>query len=197
MAVLQVFEPPMCCSTGVCGPSVDPVLPRFAADLEWLKSQGVTVERYNLAQQPSKFVETEVVKKSLSATGNKCLPLILVDGQIVSEGTYPSRDELAALADIAVTTANSLYTRGVEELVALGAAIGANCTACFQYHFAEACKAGVSRDDIALAVATARKVKEHAAQEMLKVAGQRLAAERQGESLPIGPCCSPSEGRCC
>ena len=79
------------------------VLPRFAADLEWLKSQGVEVERYNLAQQPRKFVETEVVKKSLAAAGNKCLPLVLVDGQIVSEGGYPSRDELAALAGIAVT----------------------------------------------------------------------------------------------
>jgi AhpD family alkylhydroperoxidase len=193
MAVLQVFEPPMCCSTGVCGPSVDPVLPRFAADLEWLKSQGVDVERYNLAQQPSKFVETEVVKKTLAATGNKCLPLILVDGQIVSEGTYPSRDELAALAEIAAATTNSLYTRGIEELVALGAAIAANCTTCFQYHFAEACKAGVSRDDIALAVATARKVKEVAAAEILKLAGQRLAAERDGQLLQIGPCCTPSQ----
>ena len=48
MIKVQVFDPAMCCSTGVCGPSVDPVLPRFAADLEWLKSKGVQVERYNL-----------------------------------------------------------------------------------------------------------------------------------------------------
>ena len=195
MAVVQVFEPPMCCSTGVCGPSVDPVLPQFTADLEWLKSQGVEVERYNLAQQPRKFVETEAVKKMLAASGNKCLPLLLVDGQIVSEGGYPSRDELAVLSGIAVPVDNSLYSRGVEELVALGAAIAANCTTCFQYHFAEASKAGVSRDDIALAVATARRVREHASQEVLKVAGQRLAAERQGELLPVGPCCAPSPSR--
>ena len=123
MTRVQIFEPPMCCSTGVCGPSVDPRLPRFAADLEWLKSQGVEVERYNLTQQPGKFVETEVVKKSLAAVGNKCLPLVLVDGQIVSEGSYPSRDELAALADVNVTASDSLYTRGVEELVAIGAAM--------------------------------------------------------------------------
>ena len=52
MIKLQVFDPAMCCSTGVCGPSVDPVLPRFSADLEWLKSrEGVQVQRYNLAQE--------------------------------------------------------------------------------------------------------------------------------------------------
>ncbi len=52
MPKLQVFDPAMCCSTGVCGPSVDPTLPRFAADLEWLQSKGVQVERYNLARDP-------------------------------------------------------------------------------------------------------------------------------------------------
>ena len=54
MTKLEVFDPPMCCSSGVCGPKVDPVLPRFAADLEWMKSQGVAVSRYNLAQLPGK-----------------------------------------------------------------------------------------------------------------------------------------------
>lgn len=56
MTRLQVFDPAMCCSTGVCGPHVDPQLPRFSADLEWLGTQGVEVERYNLAQQPRVFV---------------------------------------------------------------------------------------------------------------------------------------------
>lgn len=26
---IEVFDPPMCCSSGVCGPAVDPVFPRF------------------------------------------------------------------------------------------------------------------------------------------------------------------------
>lgn len=42
---IQVFDPPMCCSTGVCDPSADPELVRFAAALDWLKRQGVEVER--------------------------------------------------------------------------------------------------------------------------------------------------------
>lgn len=93
---VQVFDPAMCCSTGVCGPSVDPVLPRFAADLDWLKTQGLEVERFNLSQQPAAFAESAVVKQALEDQGTECLPLILFQGRIVSTGKYPTRSSLAA-----------------------------------------------------------------------------------------------------
>jgi hypothetical protein len=95
MTTLQVFDPAMCCSTGVCGPSVDPALPRFAADLEWLKGEGIVVERFNLAQQPAVFAGNAEVKSLLASEGAGCLPLILVDGRVVSRGNYPSRQQLA------------------------------------------------------------------------------------------------------
>lgn len=98
--MIQVFDPPMCCSTGVCGPSVDPNLVRFAADLRWLRSNGVEVVRYNLSQQPAAFVSSPVVKAALARTGNACLPLTLADGVIVCEGTYPSREMLATWAGL-------------------------------------------------------------------------------------------------
>ena len=101
MAVLRVFDPPMCCSTGVCGPTVNPVLARFAADLNWIKSQGVQVERFNLVQQPDAFAKDSVVEQMLTKVGAECLPLILVDGRVVSQGAYPSREELVALAGLA------------------------------------------------------------------------------------------------
>jgi len=94
----------MCCSTGICGPSVDPVLPRFAADLEWLKNQGVTVERFNLAQQPAAFAAEADVKAVLVSEGMKALPLIRVDARIVCKGVYPSREMLAAWAEVTVPT---------------------------------------------------------------------------------------------
>ncbi len=103
MSKIQVYDPPMCCSTGVCGPSVDPVLPRFAADLDWLKNQGVAVERYNLSQQPAAFAENGVVTQALKDRGNDCLPMILVDGKIVADGQYPQRSTLAALVGVAYT----------------------------------------------------------------------------------------------
>jgi AhpD family alkylhydroperoxidase len=201
MTLVQVFDPPMCCSTGVCGLKLDPVLPRFSADLEWLKGQGLTVERFNLAQQPDAFVKNAVVRESLHTQGEKCLPLILVDGEVVAQGTYPPREELVVLAGMLPRDAGSLYTSAVEELVAIGTAIAANCESCFEYHFREARKLGVSRDDIALAVATARKVKEVAAAGMSKVAGRHLAGERTTKLPQAGPCCGPTlpvpSEKCC
>jgi hypothetical protein len=102
MAVVRVFDPPMCCSTGVCGPSVDPELARFSADLDWLKKQGVQVERFNLSQQPGAFVSHAAVREALTARGNECLPLVVVDDRIAVEGAYPTRDTLAALAGVVV-----------------------------------------------------------------------------------------------
>ncbi|MEI9936420.1 MAG: arsenite efflux transporter metallochaperone ArsD [Pseudomonadota bacterium] len=102
MPVLQVFDPPMCCSTGVCGPSVDPELARFSSDLEWLKSQGVDVRRFNLAQNPGGFVEHAGVQQALAMRGNGCLPLLLVDERVAVEGSYPSRETLAALTGVVV-----------------------------------------------------------------------------------------------
>jgi len=98
--LIQVFDPAMCCSTGVCGPSIDPVLPRFAADLEWLRSKRLEIRRYNLAQEVSTFTSNPVVKAALNSRGTQCLPLILVDGIVVSEGAYPSREKLASLAGV-------------------------------------------------------------------------------------------------
>ena len=95
MSKVQIYDRAMCCSTGVCGPQVDPVLPRFAADLEWLKSQGNQVERYNLAQEPAQFATSQIVQKMLAEEGVECLPLVLVDDRVVSRGEYPSRSNLA------------------------------------------------------------------------------------------------------
>lgn len=64
-STIRVFDPAMCCSTGVCGPSVHPELARFAADVEWLQQQGVAVERFNLSQQPAAFAETPAVSDPL------------------------------------------------------------------------------------------------------------------------------------
>lgn len=98
---IRVFDPAMCCSTGVCGPSVDPDLARFAADVDWLQKQGVTVERFGLASQPSAFADTPAVKEAL-ARGTEVLPLVLVGDRVAVEGAYPSRETLAALAGVVV-----------------------------------------------------------------------------------------------
>ena len=91
----------MCCSTGVCGPECrSGPGPLFAPDLHWLANQKIAVERYNLAQQPQAFAASEVVKTALKQHGNECLPLILLNGAVVSKGCYPTRDELARLTGV-------------------------------------------------------------------------------------------------
>ncbi len=99
MSKVQVFDPPMCCSTGVCGPEVDPALVRFAADLEWLKGKGVEVERLNLSQEPAAFVANPAVAEAMRG-GDDALPLLLVDGKVAARGRYPAREALAALVGL-------------------------------------------------------------------------------------------------
>jgi len=94
---LQVFDPAMCCSTGVCGPGADPRLARFAGDLEWLKSGGILVLRHNPAQNPAAFVTNAAVRGVLAEKGEAALPILLLNGQVVTTGRYPDRAELATL----------------------------------------------------------------------------------------------------
>lgn len=100
---LQIFDPAMCCSTGVCGPDVDTKLVQFAADLDWLKSQGVIVQRHNLSQNPAAFVESEAVKTTLTEKGEAALPVMLLNGKVTVTGRYPERGELAALFKLKAT----------------------------------------------------------------------------------------------
>ncbi|MBC7907218.1 MAG: arsenite efflux transporter metallochaperone ArsD [Rhodospirillaceae bacterium] len=93
MKKLEIFDPAMCCSTGVCGPEVDPMLVQFAADLKWVAEQGVTVQRYNLGQEPQAFAANADVVKQLEM-GMERLPVVLVDGEIVAAGIYLTRDQL-------------------------------------------------------------------------------------------------------
>ena len=105
---LEVFDPPMCCSSGLCGPNVNPELVKFSSDLEWLKTQDVDIERYNLSSHPAAFAKQKSVKKALEKEGNECLPLVLVNGAIVSKGVYPSRDELMGFLEIKSDGATSV-----------------------------------------------------------------------------------------
>ena len=112
MTVLQVFDPAMCCSTGVCGPSVDPTLPQFASDLEWLRSKGVQVERFNLAHDLAAFNTSPKVKQAINSRGTKSLPIVLVDGEVKSSGGYPTRSDLAQFAGVDYEPGPELKTQG-------------------------------------------------------------------------------------
>ncbi len=195
---IQVFDPAMCCPSGVCGPSVDPQLPRFAADLEWLGSKGVSVERFNLAQQPEAFAVNTQVKQALEGEGTDCLPLILLNGAIVSKGSYPDREKLARWTRVSDEGEKSIYTESIAELVAIGAAIASNCEPCFRFHYDRARKLGVSKEDMALAVKTAQMVKDTPARSVLELADRYLKGRgQQTESPAVGPAGAARKSGCC
>lgn len=204
MTTVRVFDPAMCCSTGVCGPSVDPRLVRFAADLDWLKTQGVDVRRSNLAQQPADFAAEPLVRELLEAHGDEALPAILVGSIVVSFGVYPSRAELAAWAGVEWSS-QSIFTDSVAELVAIGASVAAGCEPCFKFHYDKARKLGVSREDMGLAVDLARSVKETPARAMLELTDRFLSPSQPDEAIiepavtapaddAASACCAPTSG---
>lgn len=93
MKSIHVYDPAMCCSTGICGPEVDPDLVNFAGMLAQLKQHGIAIERYNLAQQPLAYAQNAAVKTLLQIGGEKVLPLIFWDGELKLKGRYPTREE--------------------------------------------------------------------------------------------------------
>lgn len=104
MTTIHVFDPSLCCSSGVCGVEVDQQLVDFARDVTWLKQQGGQIERFNLAQQPMVFADNAIVKGFLERSGQEGLPLILVNGEVALAGRYPRRAELARWAGISQLT---------------------------------------------------------------------------------------------
>lgn len=105
---IEIFDPAMCCSTGVCGPSVDPELVRIQEALRQIQKQApdVQVVRSGLTAEPQAFVANAAVAELLKSEGPECLPLVFVDGDLVSKGSYPSNVQLQTIlnrADIEVT----------------------------------------------------------------------------------------------
>lgn len=96
MRTIRVYEPALCCNTGVCGPDVDQALVDFTADLNHLKGLGADIERHNLANDPGAFVASDQVRSYLELVGSTGLPMTVVDGVTVMTGGYPTRPQLLA-----------------------------------------------------------------------------------------------------
>lgn len=187
MTTVTVYDPPMCCSTGVCGPEVDPKLAQFAGDLDWVRGQGIDVRRINLAQEPARFIEHPAVKALMDRSGGDELPAIMVGDSLVASGRYPSRDELAALAGLSARPTLAEVSDQVRELIALGAAIGASCEPCFNFHYEKARKLGVSVDAMREALRIGEAVKAASVKNILSFADRMLGAAKPEAAMTS--CC--------
>jgi hypothetical protein len=123
---LEVFDPPLCCPSGVCGPTVDPELARFSADVDWLTQQGVAVDRFNLAQQPQAFLANPKVAAILREAGDVALPLVMWQGQVIATGRYPSREALATATGL-TTTATAQPAHGGLKVIKVKCEPGSGC----------------------------------------------------------------------
>ena len=103
MKNMFIYEPAMCCSTGLCGVSVDPELLRLSTVVSSLQKNGIEVTRYNLTNAPMEFVNNKEVNKLITEKGVEILPITVVDGAIVKTKSYPTNDEIISLLQVLPT----------------------------------------------------------------------------------------------
>lgn len=100
MTKIEIFDPAMCCSTGVCGPSVDSNLTRVASAVYSLEKKGNNIKRYNLANDPAAFADNDIVNQVLQEKGVDALPITLLDDRVVKVSDYPTNEEFAVWLDV-------------------------------------------------------------------------------------------------
>ena len=93
---IEIYDPAMCCSTGVCGPGVNPELVRIQEAIRQIQKQApdVQVMRFSLSTSAQTFVDNEVVAELLKKEGPQCLPLVIANGTVISKGCYPENEQL-------------------------------------------------------------------------------------------------------
>jgi hypothetical protein len=96
---VEIFDPPLCCPTGLCGPVLDTTLVDLGEVIVALESEGRTVVRHMMTNDPQAFLRNREVYEAIGARKLEVLPITVVRGRIVKTGAYPTLDELhAALA---------------------------------------------------------------------------------------------------
>jgi len=93
-STVQIFDPPMCCSTGLCGPTQDQTLIDINEAILSLASRGIGVVRYQMTTQPAAFLDNPEVMRLIREKQTSCLPITVVKGTVVKTGAYPSLQEI-------------------------------------------------------------------------------------------------------
>lgn len=97
--LVEIFDPPMCCSTGLCGPSVDQTLLTVNEMVMALQAEGIGVVRYQMTSHPQKFSQNAAVMQLVRAQQMAALPITVVRGEVLKVGAYPELAEIKASLD--------------------------------------------------------------------------------------------------
>lgn len=100
MKTMSIYEPAMCCETGICGVSVDPELLRISTVFNNLQRNGVAAARFNLSSAPQAFINNSEINKLINGEGVDALPATVIDGKIVKTKAYPTNEEIAVWLEI-------------------------------------------------------------------------------------------------
>ena len=98
-ADVEFFDPPMCCPTGLCGPTLDQTLLDVNEMILSIQKENLRVERYQMASNPNAFLGNAEVMKLVREKQMEALPIIVVRGKVVKVGAYPSAAEVRAALD--------------------------------------------------------------------------------------------------
>jgi hypothetical protein len=98
-ADVALYDPPMCCPTGLCGPALDQTLLDTNELVLALKARGLNVERYQMAGNPQAFLGNAEVMRLVRERNMEALPITAVRGVVIKSGAYPTRAELEAALD--------------------------------------------------------------------------------------------------
>ncbi|TFC79445.1 arsenite efflux transporter metallochaperone ArsD [Cryobacterium sp. TMS1-20-1] len=120
MNAIRIYEPALCCDTGVCGVDVDQSLVEVTATVRSLQELGADIQRHNLATDPLAFTTDETVRAFMHVVGSTGLPLTVVDGVTVATGAYPSKSQLLAFAGLAAVAPTDRPQLGLTEKSASG-----------------------------------------------------------------------------
>lgn len=93
-ADVEFFDPPMCCPTGLCGPTLDQTLLDINEMILSLQRDNLRVERYQMASNPNAFLGNAEVMKLVREKQMDALPIIVVRGKVIKVGAYPTADEI-------------------------------------------------------------------------------------------------------
>jgi disulfide oxidoreductase YuzD len=91
---LEIYDPPMCCPTGLCGPSIDQELLDVSEMVHTLQAEGLRVERYQMTSHPGKFTGNPQIMQLIREKQMAALPIIVLRGEIIADGYYPKLSEI-------------------------------------------------------------------------------------------------------
>jgi hypothetical protein len=95
-ADIEIFDPPLCCPTGLCGPSLDQTLLDVSEMIQRFQSEGYSIKRYQMTSHPQAFISNPEVMRLVREKQMDALPITMVHGKVIKIAGYATQGEIQA-----------------------------------------------------------------------------------------------------